>query len=74
MSEIRRRGKHSANRSDQFGGGCSEKGEIYQRPDRCEFFAESAGIAAERIVSDYRRIRTEFVVAGGRDHQARVAE
>ena len=74
MLEIRRRGKYSADRSDQFGGGCSEKGEIYKRADCCKFFAESAGIAAEGFVSDYRRIRIEFVVAGGGDHQARFAE
>ena len=54
MSEIRRCGKHSADRTDQFGGGCSEKREFYKRADCCKFFAESSGIAAEGIVSDYR--------------------
>ena len=47
-------GEHSADRADQFGGGCSEKGEICQRPDRRDVSAESAGVAAERVLSDYR--------------------
>ena len=48
------RGEHSADRADQFCGGCSEKGEICQRPDRRDVSAESAGIAAERVLFDYR--------------------